>query len=54
VSIDIVDLKNPKNNQLVAIWNAMLRGSGVWNIGNVDSMVSAVFAQSTYLKANNN
>lgn len=53
VSIDIVDLKNPKNNQLVAIWNAMLRGSGVWNISNVDSMVSAVFAQSTYLKANN-
>jgi hypothetical protein len=54
VSIDIVDLKNPKNNQLMAIWNAMLRGSGVWNISNVDSMVSAVFAQSTYLKANNN
>lgn len=53
VSIDIVDLKNPKNNQLIAIWNAMLRGSGVWNISNVDSMVSAVFAQSTYLKANN-
>lgn len=53
VSIDIVDLKNPKNNQLVAVWNAMLRGSGVWNINNVDSMVSAVFAQSTYLKTNN-
>ena len=53
VSIDIVDLKNAKNNQLVAVWNAMLRGSGVWNISNVDSMVSAVFAQSTYLKANN-
>lgn len=53
VSIDVVDLKNPRNNQLVAVWNAMLRGSGVWNINNVDSMVSAVFAQSTYLKANN-
>jgi hypothetical protein len=53
VSIDMVDLKNPKNNQLVAVWNAMLRGSGVWNISNVDSMVSAIFAQSTYLKANN-
>jgi hypothetical protein len=52
VSIDLVDLKNPKNNQLVAIWNAMLRGSGVWSTGNVDSMVTAVFAQSTYLKAN--
>lgn len=54
VSIDMVDLKNPHNNQLVAVWNAMLRGSGVWNINNVDSMVSAVFAQSTYLKATNN
>jgi hypothetical protein len=53
VSIDIVDLKNPKNNQLAAVWNAMLRGSGVWDVNNVDSMVSAVFAQSTYLKANN-
>jgi hypothetical protein len=54
VSIDLVDLKNPKNNQLVAIWNAMLRGSGVWNISNVDSMVTAVFAQSTYLKTSAN
>ncbi|SFD03688.1 protein of unknown function [Chitinophaga sp. CF118] len=53
VSIDLIDLKNPKNNQLVAIWNAMLRGSGVWNINNVDSMVTAVFAQSTYLKTSN-
>jgi hypothetical protein len=54
VSIDLVDLKNPKNNQLVAVWNAMLRGSGVWNTANVDSMVSAVFAQSTYLKTSAN
>lgn len=54
VSIDLVDLKNPKNNQLVAIWNAMLRGTGVWNVNNVDSMVTAVFAQSTYLKTSAN
>jgi hypothetical protein len=53
VSIDLVDLKHPKNNELVAIWNAMLRGEGVWNINNVDTMVSAVFAQSTYLKTSN-
>jgi hypothetical protein len=53
VSVDMVDLKNPKNNQLVAVWNAMLRGTGVWDINNVDSMVSAIFSQSTYLKANN-
>ncbi|MBW8683768.1 DUF4136 domain-containing protein [Chitinophaga rhizophila] len=54
VSIDMVDLKNPRNNQLVAVWNAMLRGSGVWNVSNVNSMVSAVFEQSAYLKATNN
>lgn len=53
VSIDLIDLKNPKNNELVAIWNAMLRGSGVWDIANVDSMVTAVFAQSTYLTTSN-
>lgn len=54
VSIDIVDLKNPVNNNLVAVWNGMMRGSGVWNINNLDSMVNAVFAQSTYLKAAGN
>ena len=54
VSIDMVDLKNPKNNQLVAVWNAMLRGEGVWSTANVDAMLSAVFAQATYLKASTN
>lgn len=53
VSIDIVDLKHPVNNNLVAVWNALMRGTGVWNIDNVDKMVSAVFAQSTYLKTTN-
>ena len=53
VSIDIVDLKHPVNNNLVAVWNALMRGTGVWNIDNVDKMVSAVFAQSAYLKTTN-
>ncbi|MGX5819721.1 DUF4136 domain-containing protein [Chitinophaga lutea] len=53
VAVDMVDLKNaPKeNNQLKAVWNAMLRGTGVWNSANIESMVNAVFAQSAYLKA---
>lgn len=51
VSIDMIDLKNPKNDKLVAVWNAMFRGTGVWNTSNVDSMVKAVFTQSSYLKA---
>jgi hypothetical protein len=51
-SIDLIDLRNPKNNKLEAVWNAMFRGSGVWDVNNVDSMTTAVFAQSAYLKAN--
>lgn len=56
VAIDMVDLKNaPKeNNQLSAIWNAMFRGTGVWNSGNLDSMTAAIFDQSPYLKASGN
>ncbi|WP_109698580.1 DUF4136 domain-containing protein [Chitinophaga deserti] len=52
VAIDLVDLKNAKsgNNQLTAIWNAMLRGTGVWNGNNIDSMVKSIFDQSQYLK----
>jgi hypothetical protein len=48
--IDLVDLKNRSNNQLTAIWNAMFRGTGVWNTSNVASMTKAVFDQSPYLK----
>lgn len=55
VAIDLVDLKNAKegSNQLTAIWNAMLRGTGVWNSNNLDAMVKALFDQSQYLKATN-
>lgn len=56
VAIDMVDLKNaPKEeNQLTAVWNAMLRGTGVWNGNNLDSMVNTIFEQSSYLKAAGN
>lgn len=56
VVVDLVDLKNAPHadNKLNAIWNAMLRGTGVWNSDNIDSMVKAVFDQSAYLKASNN
>jgi len=53
VAIDLVDLKNAAkegDNQLTTIWNAMLRGQGVWNSNNIESMVKAVFDQSTYLE----
>lgn len=50
VAIDLVDLKNKQDNKLTAVWNAMFRGTGVWNTENVDSMTKAVFDQSPYLK----
>ena len=51
VSIDLVDLRNAQSDkQLNAVWNAMFRGTGVWNTNNVNNMVSAVFTQSPYLK----
>lgn len=55
VAVDLVDLKNAAShgNQLTAIWNAQLRGTGVWNGNNLDSMLKAVFDQSQYLKTAN-
>ncbi len=32
----------------------MLRGTGVWNGTNIESMVKSVFDQSQYLKASGN
>lgn len=52
VAIDVFDLKNPKNNKLIAVWNSLWRGSGVWNSKNIDSMTKAVFDQSPYLTKN--
>jgi hypothetical protein len=49
VAVDVFDLRNPKNGKFTAVWNALWRGSGVWNINNVDTMVQASFAQSPYL-----
>ncbi len=56
VAIDMIDLKNaPKDgSKITAVWNAMLRGTGVWNSDNIDAMVKAVFDQSQYLKASVN
>ncbi|MGE7777072.1 DUF4136 domain-containing protein [Chitinophaga sp. NPDC101104] len=56
VAVDLLDLKNAKTgegNKLTAIWNVMLRGSGVWNGNNIETMVKAVFDQSQYLKTTN-
>lgn len=56
VVVDLLDLKNAAHadNKLNAIWNAMLRGTGVWNSDNIESMVKAVIDQSAYLKTTTN
>ncbi|NSL90630.1 DUF4136 domain-containing protein [Chitinophaga solisilvae] len=51
-AIDVFDLKNPKGDKFTAVWNALWRGSGVWDTGNVNSMVQASFDQSAYLTRN--
>jgi hypothetical protein len=51
VSIDLADLRNAQADKKIdVIWNAMFRGSGVWDGSNINSMVSAVFEQSQYLR----
>lgn len=56
VAIDMVDLKSPpkEEDKLTAVWNAMLRGTGVWNSANIDTMIQAVFDQSAYLTTSAN
>lgn len=55
VAVDLVDLKNAAShgNQLTAVWNAQLRGTGVWTGTNIEPMLKAVFEQSQYLKTSN-
>src|SRR5215211_2551273 len=49
--IDMFDLKNAsQNNQIRSVWSGMIRGSGIFNSSNVDNQVTALFAQSPYLK----
>lgn len=51
VSIDLLDLRNAAvDKQVKVIWNAMFRGSGVWNSTNISNMVNGAFSQSAYLK----
>ncbi|GEP91923.1 protein of unknown function [Chitinophaga terrae (ex Kim and Jung 2007)] len=50
VAIDLFDLKNAQNKQLKSVWNALWRGTGVWNSNNIDNMVKTSFDQSPYLK----
>lgn len=50
--INMLDLKNPDtaNQKLKVIWNAQIRGEGLYQTSLVPAMVDNVFAQSPYLK----
>lgn len=52
MSIDIFDLKDAQESkQINAIWNGLLRGSGVFGTQAANNGVKALFDQSTYFKA---
>jgi hypothetical protein len=51
LSIDMLDLKNASSNGAIrGIWNGLIRGSGIFRSGAVDSQVKALFDQSPYIK----
>ncbi|MFN8343877.1 MAG: DUF4136 domain-containing protein [Spirosomataceae bacterium] len=51
--IEIVDLKNAVSGQQpTIIWNAQIRGSGIFDESTLGSVVENVFTQSGYLKRN--
>jgi len=53
MSIDMLDLKNAgTKNKIDVIWNGLIRGEGIFNASNADTIVKALFDQSTYLQSN--
>ncbi len=53
MSIDMLDLKDAgSKNTIDVIWNGLVRGEGIFVSANADSIVKALFDQSTYLKTN--
>lgn len=53
LAVDVFDLKNrQQNNGLKALWNGLIRGSGIFRNENATKQVDMLFAQSPYLKTN--
>ena len=52
--VEVFDLKNAaqNGNKLRVLWNAQIRGSGIFDTASMNRMIEAVFSQSSYLKAN--
>jgi hypothetical protein len=53
ISIDMFNLKDAANSgKIKAVWNGVIRGSGIFQSGSINTGVQALFDQSTYVKAN--
>jgi hypothetical protein len=53
MSIDVFDLKDASESKKIsAVWNGLLRGSGVFGVNAANNGVKALFDQSAYFKAN--
>lgn len=52
--VQIVDLRNRNtaNNQLNVVWQAEIRGDGIFDETSVNNILTSVFNQSTYLRSN--
>lgn len=52
--VNMLDLKNPDtvNQELKVIWNAQIRGEGLYEPSLVPGMIDQLFSQSSYLKIN--
>ncbi len=52
--LEMLDFKNPdvQNEKYNVIWNASIRGNGLFDGVDFDTMVRSVFEQSSYLKIN--
>jgi len=53
ISIDLFDLKHAASDQKIkSIWNAVIRGPGIFKEASISTSIQAIFDQSPYLKAN--
>lgn len=51
LSVDMLDLKNANaSNQIKGVWTGLIRGTGIFRSGNVNTQVQALFDQSPYLR----
>ncbi len=52
--IDMLDFKHadPVNQKVNVVWNAQIRGEGVYEESLISRMVDGIFSQSSYLKTN--